>query len=75
LGEANDGFIGGGATAFFNAYGAGFFGGWRFNGNIENGGFIGSVIDVTDSGPPSDEHYKSLDDGDGLAQIGISYAF
>jgi hypothetical protein len=75
LGEANDGFIGGGATAFFNAYGAGFFGGWRFNENIEIGGFIGSVIDVTDSGPPSDDHYESLDDGDALAQIGISYAF
>ena len=75
LGAANDGFIGGGATAFFNAYGAGFFGGWRFNESIEIGGFIGSVIDVTDSGPPSDENYESLDDGDALAQIGFSYLF
>lgn len=75
LGEANDGFVGGGATAFFNAYGAGFFGGWRFNESIEIGGFIGSVIDVTDSGPPSDDNYESLDDGDALAQIGVSYLF
>ena len=75
LGEANDGFVGGGATAFFNAYGAGLFGGWRFNESIEVGGFIGSVVDVTDSGPPSDENYESLDDGDALAQIGFSYLF
>lgn len=75
LGAANDGFVGGGATAFFNAYGAGLFGGWRFNESIELGGFIGSVIDVTDSGPPSDENYESLDDGDALAQIGFSYLF
>lgn len=75
LGDGDEGFVGGGATAFFNAYGFGFFGGWRFNENIEVGGFIGSVIDVTDSGPPHDEHYESLDDGDALAQIGFSYLF
>lgn len=75
LGEADDGFAGFGATAFFNAYGAGFFGGWRLNESIELGGFFGSVVDVTDSGPPDEPNYKSVDDGDALAQFGISYLF
>ena len=75
LGADDDGFVGGGATAFFNAYGLGIFGGWQLNEDIEIGGFIGSVIDVADSGPPSDEFYDSIDDGDALAQIGVTYLF
>ena len=75
LGDADDGFAGFGATAFFNAYGAGFFGGWRFTENIEIGGFVGAVVDVANSGPPSNEDYESVDDGDALAQIGVSYLF
>lgn len=75
LGEADDGFVGFGATAFFNAYGAGFFGGWRLNESMEFGAFVGAVVDITDSGPPSDENYDSIDDGDALAQIGVSYLF
>ena len=75
LGETDDGFVGFGATAFFNAYGAGFFGGWWLNESIEFGGFVGAVVDVANTGPPSDSHYESVDDGDALAQIGISYLF
>lgn len=76
LGAEDDGFAGFGATAFFNAYAVGFFGGWRLNEDVEIGGLIGSVVDVTDSGPPDDDHYdENLDDGDGLVQIGISYLF
>lgn len=75
LGETDDGFVGFGATAFFNAYGAGFFGGWRLNESIEFGGFVGAVVDVANTGPPSDSNYESVDDGDALAQIGISYLF
>ena len=76
LGAEDDGFAGFGATAFFNAYAVGFFGGWRLNEDVEIGGLIGSVVDVTDSGPPDDEHYdENLDDGDSLVQIGISYLF
>lgn len=75
MGAEDDGFLGFGATAFFNAFGAGFFGGWRFDEAIEIGGFVGSVIDVTDSGPSDDDNYENLDDGDALAQIGISYLF
>lgn len=75
LGEADDGFVGFGATAFFNAYGAGFFSGWRFNESLEIGGFVGAVVDVANTGPPSDERYDSIDDGDALAQIGLSYLF
>ena len=75
LGETDDGFVGFGATAFFNAYGAGFFGGWRLNESIEFGGFVGAVVDVANTGPPRDSNYESVDDGDALAQIGISYLF
>jgi hypothetical protein len=75
LGEADDGFAGFGATAVFNAYGFGFFGGWRFNESLEIGGFVGVAADVSNSGPPSDENYDSTDDGDALGQIGISYLF
>lgn len=75
LGDEDEGFVGGGATAFFNAYGFGIFGGWRFNENIELGGFLGSVVDVTDSGPQSSTYYDSIDDGDSMAQIGITYLF
>ena len=75
LGDEDEGFVGGGATALFNAYGAGFFGGWRFNENFELGGFLGSVVDVTDSGPQDSQYYDTIDDGDTLAQIGITYLF
>lgn len=75
LGDADDGFAGFGATAFFNAYGAGFFGGWRFNENLEIGGFVGAVVDIANTGPPSSDEYESVDDGDALAQIGVSYLF
>lgn len=75
LGIDDEGFVGGGATAFFNAYGTGIFGGWRFNENIELGGFFGFVVDVTDSGPQSTTYYDSVDDGDSMAQIGITYLF
>jgi hypothetical protein len=52
-----------------------FFGGWRLNESIEFGGFVGAVADVTNTGPPSDSNYESVDDRDALAQIDISYLF
>jgi hypothetical protein len=33
------------------------------------------VVDVANTGPPSDNNHESVDDGDALAQIGISYLF
>ena len=75
LGLEDDGFAGFGGTAFFNAYGAGFFSGWRFNENVEIAGFVGAVIDVVDTGPPDEELYDTVDDGDALAQFGINYLF
>ena len=35
----------------------------------------GAVIDVVDTGPPDEELYDTVDDGDALAQFGINYLF
>lgn len=75
MGDDNDGYLGLGASAFFSSYGFGFFGGYQLNENLEIGGFAGAVIDIASSGPPGDDLYKSSDDGDALAQFGISYLF
>ena len=76
LGAENQGYAGVGAGAFFNAYGFGLYGGWTFNETIRIGGLVGATIDVADSGGNlEDENYRGIDDGDTVAQLGVSYLF
>ena len=74
LGVDKQGFVGFGGTAFFSAYGAGLFGGWQFNENLDIGGFAGAVTDYAGS-PAGDDEYRSVDDGDAVVQFGITYLF
>ena len=75
FGDDGQGYAGFGAGAFFNSYGFGIFGGWTFAEKIQIGGLLGVVADVADNSSLESGDYETVDDGDALVQIGVSYLF